>query len=306
MTTIFKYILLAFVAVSFACEDKINPELADAPAVLVVDAWINNSSQTQVIKLSRSQPYFENLLPTGLSGATVTISGNDGTTYDFDDNNDGTYSWTPQVDESFGTIGSEYTLLIDVDGEQLQATSMMGRVPVIDSVTFRYEEEGIVLPESYFGEFWARDPVGSGDTYWIKTYKNGELLNKPSEINIAFDAGFSAGGNLDGIVFIPPIRDAINPFDQDENDDFLSPYVDGDSIYIEVHSITEPAYDFLTQVRLQTDRPGGFAELFAEPLSNVSTNITSNSETAVLGFFTVSAVVGDGLRLDISTVDKEG
>jgi hypothetical protein len=51
-------------------------------------------------------------------------------------------------------------------------------------------------------------------------------------------------------------------------------------------------------VAIQTDRPGGFAELFSTPLANVSTNITNanvNGSKAV-GFFNVSAVSSAGKK----------
>ena len=63
----------------------------------------------------------------------------------------------------------------------------------IDSITFRFEKGNSFFPDSYFGQLYARDFTGPGDTYWIKTWKNGTFLNKPNEINIAYDAGFSAG-----------------------------------------------------------------------------------------------------------------
>ena len=103
---------------------------------------------------------------------------------------------------------------------------------------------------------------------------------------------------MDGSIFIRPIRDAVNPF-EDEDGTFLSPYSPGDSIYVELHSISNEAFFFLNEVRLQTDRPGGFAELFASPLSNVPSNIVStNEETDVLGFFTVSGVSALGRRFE--------
>ncbi len=99
-------------------------------------------------------------------------------------------------------------------------------------------------------------------------------MNNPDEINIAFDAGFSEGGNIDGLLFIPPIRDTINPFDEEDNE-FLSPFADGDDVEVEIYSITNEAFIFLNEMALQINRPGGFAELFATPLSNVPTNIVS-------------------------------
>jgi hypothetical protein len=172
-------------------------------------------------------------------------------------------------------------------------------VPQIDSISFIFEEANAFFPDSYQAEFWATDPIGSGDTYWIKAYKNDTLLLKPGEINIAYDAGFSAGGNLDGVTFISPIRRGINPFDVDEDDAPISPYDEGDSVFVEIHSISPAAFNFLNQVVIQIDRPGGFSELFASPLANVSTNINNVNPKGkqVVGFFNVAAISTAGKRL---------
>ena len=291
----------------WSCEDQINPELEDAPPVLVIDAFLDNLDSTQTIRITQTQPYFENTQLLGITGAAVSVSRSSGADLIFTDQGDGRYTWQPTDSEKLGTVGDEYSLNVVIDGQEFTADSRMNRVPDIDSVTFRFEEENLFLPDSYFAEFWSRDPLGSGDTYWIKSYKNGVFLNQPNEINIAFDAGFSEGGNVDGLIFIPPVRDAINPFVEDENDDFMSPFEDGDSVYVEIYSITNETFDFLNEVRTQTDRPGGFAELFATPLSNVNSNIRYIGEgeaPIVLGFFNVSAVTGMGKTLDVSQVPK--
>ena len=147
-------------------------------------------------------------------------------------------------------------------------------------------------------EFWATDPLGPGDAYWIRTFKNGLLLNKPSELNIAFDAGFSIGGQSDGVTFITPIRRRINPNEQDEDGVPLNPIENGDSLQVQIHSITPQAFTYLNEVAIQTDRPGGFQELFATPLANVSTNVinTNANGSKVLGFFNVAAVSAAGKR----------
>jgi cobyrinic acid a,c-diamide synthase len=74
----------------------------------------------------------------------------------------------------------------------------------------------------------------------------------------------------------------------------------GDSVYVEIHSITPEAFNFLNQVVIQIDRPGGFSELFAAPLANVSTNISNMNSNGkpVVGFFCVSAVSTAGKRLE--------
>jgi len=281
------------------CEDDIFPSLDQTDPQVVVDAWITNKPETQRIYLSTTLPYFEAEQPPVVTGATVSIIDNDGKVFGFIENEPGIYEWIPNAtDTVFGTIGNSYTLNIITDTLTISAVSTLNRVPIVDSVTFEFEEEDSFFPEGYYGEFFARDPIGPGDTYWIKSFKNGNYLNKPEELNIAFDAGFSEGGNIDGLIFIPPIRDAVNPFDLDEDDEIIVPYIPGDSLYVEIHSISNDAFFFLNELGIQTNRPGGFGEFFAVPLANLPSNIQSNSERSVLGFFNVAAVSGLGARVE--------
>ncbi|HEY9045849.1 MAG TPA: DUF4249 domain-containing protein [Ohtaekwangia sp.] len=287
----------------FSCEETINPALEDADPMLVVDAWLNDKVEDQIVTLTWSQPYLQNELPPAATGASVTLT-YDGGAINFteDAGTPGTYRWVATEATSkdvFGTIGRDYKLTVSIGEETYEAVSRINRTTPIDSITFKFEERDPQYPDnSYTAEFWATDPVGKGDTYWIRAYKNKVALLKPSEITVAYDAGFSAGGNFDGVTFLPPLR-SVNPDEEDENDNPISPYEPGDSVYVEIHSVTLAAYNFLNEVVTQTDRPGGFAELFSTPLANVSTNIvnTNPKGTKALGFFNVAAVKGMGKKL---------
>jgi hypothetical protein len=285
-----------------SCEDEISPELEKADPILVIDAWLTDIPGSQVITITETQPYFDKVLPPGVSGATVSVVDNEGNTFLFQEDAavKGNYVWTPIASEVIGTIGRTFNLVVEVGGETFVASSRMGRVPTIDSLTFTFEEKNSITPDMYLAEFWARDFMGPNDTYRIKAWKNGVLLNKPSELNLAYDAGFSAGGNFDGVVFATPIRQGVNPFEEDDNNELLSPYMPGDSIYVELHSITLEAFNFLSEVAIQTNRPGGFSELFATPLSNVSTNIFNENPNGkpVLGFFNVASVSALGKKFE--------
>jgi len=83
-----------------------------------------------------------------------------------------------------------------------------------------------------------------------------------------------------------PVKACINPTREDES------YELGDTVRVEIHSISQATFDYFIQLQIQTDRPGGFAELFAQPLANLPSNIEvrNNPDLAVLGFFSVSAV----------------
>jgi hypothetical protein len=300
MKSILIYILV-FVSASFfllSCDDVIDPTLEKAGPVLVIDAWLNNADGEQMITLTRSQPYFENSLPSGVSGAVINVTDKNSKVYSFSETEPGVYVWTPAGNEVFGEVGFTYKLSVQVGAETFISEAKMGRAPAIDSITFFLEPGGQFFDDLYQAQFWATDPLGSGDAYWIKTFKNGNQLMKPSEIITAYDAGFSKGGNFSGVPFIYPIRTAINPFDEDKDGRFLSPYLVGDSVYVQIQSVTEAAFNFLNEVRIQTDRPGGFGELFATSLANVSTNITNTNANGskVLGFFNVGEVTGLGRK----------
>lgn len=294
------YILVLASLILYSCEDVINPRLESAEPVLVVDAWINNLVDSQKVILTRTQPYFQNTIPPAVSGATVTITDQNGMIFSFTEDKPGEYVWVPSGNNVFGTIGLTYTLSVQTAGETFVAESRMGRVPAVDSITFFVQKGNQFFNDLYQAEFWAKDPVEPGDVYWIKFFKNGIHQNNPGEIITAYDAGFSKGSNFSGVEFIPPIRRAINPFDTDENNVLLSPYQVGDSVSVQIHALTESAFNFLNEVNIQTNRPGGFGELFSTPLANVATNLrnTNTNGSKVVGFFNVSSVSGLGRKFN--------
>jgi hypothetical protein len=295
-----KILYIALIALGIGCETSISPELKEAEEVLVIDAWLTQKMERQKVTVTRSQPYFDNSFPTLTQGAQVSVEDmNTGEVYDFQEGGD-SYYWDP-AGAPLGVVGHTYRLSVTYGGETFEAFSHLGRVPEVDTIVYKYNSKDFNILESYYSaEFVATDPVGSGDAYWIKAWKNGDYLGKPSEINIAFDAGLSPSQSVDGEVFHQVIRrDFVNPLDPlpDRKNYYHPPYQVGDSLYVEIHSIDPLAFEYLSSVILQTNRPGGFSELFATPLANVMTNLQStdeNSNTNVAGFFNMSAVSSGG------------
>lgn len=287
-----------------ACDDVIDVNTGTSTPVLNIDAWLNNKPGTQTIYLTMTQDYFNNANPPpAASGATVSVTDNRGNVYTFSEDvqsAEGAYRWTPGGGEVLGVTGLTYTLNVNYGGETFQASCRVGRVPAIDSLTYAEWDRPMVRDNGktfYRGEFWATDLPGKGDTYWIRTYKNGVLLSKPSELNVAYDAARVSGSEFDGVTFTTPVRTGINPTETDANDDPVSPVEPGDSLYVEIHSLTEASFNYMNEVLKQTDRNGGIAELFsAVPLANVSTNIVNldGNCSPVVGFFNVSVVSGRG------------
>ena len=287
-------LLLCFLS---SCEDIVQVNLDAGTPQLAVDAWITNEPGEQNIRLNLTQAYFDNGTPTPALEATVVVEDDEGNVYPFiDADKDGDYTWTPNnPSDTLGKIGKQYTLYITYAGENYQAHSQMNRVMPIDSITYELREDDLG-PDGYYAAVYARDFVGTGDCYWIRTYKNEALLRKPADLNIAYDAGFSEGGNIDGLIFITPIREGINPFYQNSDGEFLPPYEEGDSIYVEIFSITQDTFFFLEEVSNQLSNGG----LFAIPSSNVSTNVINltNPDKKAVGYFSASAVSSAGVVIN--------
>lgn len=293
-------LFIAFLASLFiySCQDPIEVELSPTNGQVNVDAWLTDKSEPQVIKLRRVSPYFDASPSPVISGATVKVFDDLGNEFDFTETNEsGNYIWTPSAGATLGEVGREFILGIEIDGKQYGATSIMKRTMPIDSLITRFEEQSLGQPEGYYAEVYARDFTGPGDTYWIKTYKNGDFLNKAREITIAYDAGFTAGGGVDGVSLITPIRQSVNRFpdldDESEDNTDVAPWAIGDSIRVEIHSLNEIAFYFLEQSLTQMTL--GDAGLFAEPPSNVPSNIipiTPSDDPAdqAVGFFNVASV----------------
>lgn len=273
------------------CTDVIVVDIDEVPPQLVVDGWINNKSEAQTIRLTLSQGYFDNTFASGVSTAEILVSEGFSDPKEFVHQGDGNYVWTPAPGETIGSIGSTFYLGIKWNGNIYTSQSTLNRVANVDSIQVEFRTNELGFPDGHYAQFYSRDPVGRGDTYWIKAFKNGAFLNKPSELNIAWDAGFSGGSDSDGIIFISPIREAINRIpdpDTEDNDD-VPPWMPGDEIRVEIHSITNLAFDFLEIARSQMTN--GSNTIFAIPLANTRTNIlTREGEEDALGFFCVSAI----------------
>ena len=102
------------------------------------------------------------------------------------------------------------------------------------------------------------------------------------------------------------LSEIIKPLTFLQGDKIIGQNEKGDSLYVEIHSITYVAFDFLNKVSIQINRPGGFSELFAVSLSNSPTNlvVSNDSSYPVVGFFCISAVDGHGNVLDDVEIEK--
>lgn len=282
-------IITTVISISFfyACQKVINVTLDEGTPQLAVDAFISNNRTTQIIRLTKTAAYFNNAKATPATGAIVRITDNQNNIYNFFDvNNDGNYTWTPAATDTLVRTFTQYNLSITYNGETYFANSTAFPVPPIDSIRYREEKGKPGTPKGYYPAFYAIDIPGMTNFYWVRSYKNSVRYNEPSLITLSQDGAFNGNG-ADGFLFILPIRENIIPRNK--------PLELGDSIGVELISINEDTYSFLTQVQTQTQNGG----LFATPPANVSSNIkNTTSSTKAVGFFNVGMIATNGIRVN--------
>ncbi len=270
------------------CTDPIALQTDFETPQLVVDAWLTDASTPQTIRLTLSQDFYANRLPTGVEDAEVIVCNgldvND--CFPFVHQDSGRYVWTPAAGETLGAVGDDFVLGIQRGEERYASQTRMNRVPAIDSISIQFEEARIGLDSGRYAQIYARDFVGLGDAYLIRTTINDTLLNRPSELNLAFDATFDAGSATDGIAFIFPIRFSINKTD---DDGAFVPLVGGDKVQVDIWSLSPEAFLYLSVARDQIQN--GDNGIFQIPVANSPGNIFNvDNGPAALGVFNVAAV----------------
>jgi hypothetical protein len=276
------FFFILFVVFLSACEDVVRVDLAPSRPQLVVDAFIANQNAPQTIRLTSTTPYFNTATPL-VQGAEVVVENlTQNRRFIFTPTGqNGEYCWQPIGNERLGNIGDNFRLIVSYQGITYTATSPLNRTTTVDSITYEFRERANIGndKEGYYAQFYGSDLPGQDDFYWIRAYKNGKPITKPTLINYAFNAvRGGAGAGADGFVFIPPIRNRIT--------DSQDPYQVGDEVRVEIWSINRATYLFLEQAENQINNSG----LFARPLENTRTNIISppNAPLPALGWFCVS------------------
>lgn len=282
--------LTAFVFLAFiqtACEDIIEVDVEQKQKKLVVDAFIDNQLQTQTIRLTESIPFFDlpGTEPPVTTATVVLADTGTGKIFPFIHDSMGYYRWNPnELSGDTLTVGSSYALFIIENGDTVVGvTKLYPTADRIDSLrTIPTKGNGPpFIDTGRYCEIFAYDLPGIGNHYWLKTFRNDTLLSDINNLNIAQDMGNNSNGQ-DGDLFIYPVR-----FSQ--LNEFLRPYVDGEKVRVEIHSISREAY-YWFQLIVNESNNGG---LFATPPVNIMSNLfylNQNPKRGIAGFFNVAAV----------------
>ncbi|WP_228237799.1 DUF4249 domain-containing protein [Allomuricauda sp. M10] len=253
--------LLTLIGLLNSCTKVIDVDVPNGGARLVVDASINwqkdTSGETQTIHLRESTSYFNSNPDVPVIGASVTVTKeNDGSTFVFDDQNNGSYTATDFVPE----LNASYTLEILYNGNSYTATETLIAAPDINRIVQTIEgsdDDKEIQLQLFF------DDPGAVENYYL-----GEFI--PSNLPIPSLA-----------VISDEFTDGNENFIENDNEN----YVAGATVAINLYGISQRYYDYLNIFIQQSgsDENGPFPTTPVQLKGNC-TNINDPNEE-VLGFF---------------------
>ncbi len=255
-----------------SCTDVIDIEVSEATPRLVIEASMDWEKGTlgnfQVVKLRMSTPYFDNLVETLVTGASVkVINDADQTEVQFTDMNNGNYS----TDNFVPVMGQSYTLMVNYDGDLYLASETMTSVSVISAV-FQSTENGFLKDALEVNiEFF--DPEGIENFYLSKFQRRGDKFQTLIDIKDEFTDGNKMS------IFYEKIED------EDTGETEFEP---GDVVDISLLGLSEPYYNYIKLLIQQSQGGGPFSTIPAEIKGNCVNQ--SNPENYAFGYFRLSEV----------------
>lgn len=250
----------------FSCEDVIDVNLEQGPALLAVDGVINNR-EGATVRLNLTSPYLNNDRLPLVDNATVELIDDRGNKQSLYQPSPGVYRTVDYKAE----VGHSYTLHILYNGEEYQARTEVKRVPPVDSLTYRLEKDRLGRDDGIYVFYYGPEFPGVGDFVRVKVFRNDELLNKTANL----------------IIFTDRLVDGNYLADLELN--FNKAFEIGDKVRCEVLSLTEDAYFFYQELSTQVNNQG----IFANAPSNIRTNVLNvnpNSGKKAVGYFIGSAI----------------
>jgi hypothetical protein len=267
---------MIFVIILASCESAVEVDTKVGTPQYSVDAIINTLAEEQKISLIKTGDIQGLQQVKRIETARITITNDQGKVYNFTHSENGEY--TLPASEADFNLNNSYDLLIETDDATFTSSSILRRVPEIDSVGWYVEDNDV--DSLIVAEFFATDLEGTGDRYWVQGFVNDSLINQDGFAR-AWDASPSPGIEFDNVLLALPIRFAITPTSS-EIDETLEI---GDELQVNFYSTSNDLSDFMTIVSEQINNQGIFATIPATPLTNIL-NIDENGERP-LGWFEV-------------------
>jgi len=261
-----------------SCQEEVHLDFGNTPKKPVIEAiWTDDASENHV-KITYTRDYYDTLDNEVAKNASVSIKDNtSGETVDFMFIDELGY-YLP-LNDQVAVTGHQYTLQVLLDGNEYTSEGITQEPPILDSITYAFEEERFFADEGYFLTLYGKIPFEEGNFYRLLLTRNDTLLNSSNDYFL-FDDTF--GNNILDNGF------ELNGFAFEEND----------KVKLQLIRLNENAYDYLNQFVSLLFNDGG---LFSPPPENPKSNIVaSNGVGQVLGYFMTGIVISKTITIEVS------
>ncbi|MBS1609606.1 MAG: DUF4249 domain-containing protein [Bacteroidetes bacterium] len=304
-------LLMPMIVFFFSCKEKYVPSVANSNLnYLTVDGFLNNSSDSAFIRLSRTRNLDSSLLNSGENGAELTIEDSSGNAiYYFRQlNNNGMYT-LPGMNLN---VNNKYKLRIKTvsGGEYLTDEIPVLRTPPIDSISWKKSDKGVTIYTN------THDPLNN-TKYYRWNYTETWQYHSTYISRLKYDSTslpYKVSGRPDSEFLYTcwieqNSKDLLLATSTKLSQDVISEnpirFISNNSIELSVkysiaarqYALTKAAYEYLQNLKKNTEQTGSIFD--AQP-SELKGNIhsVSNPNEPVLGYITISSV--DSARIYIS------
>lgn len=284
MKTLVKNILALGLFIGLlSCEETITIDTSSTDNKVVIEGLVTNVQGQSYVKLSRNRNFYDAGSTGRITDAEVSVmtSGGEQIVFIHNPNSEAGKEGYYYPNANFaGSIGSSYTLNVEVEGETYTATDTMLPVTPIDSMVVRLNEDQFEDPDDpgrYYAVFmFAKEPQDRVDYYLFKFYRNGELLlDWPTDVYVFDDE--TLGESIDDV-------------------EIAGYYAEGDQVKAEIYSLSRRGFVFYSDLSTLLNNDGG---MFSPPPANPRNNLNNGA----MGYFQVSAV--NSMEITVTPPDED-
>jgi hypothetical protein len=246
--------LLSLLLASTGCEKVVNLDLKTSSSQLVIEGNLVDDNRPCQVSLSTSANYTDASTFAPVTGAVITLADNAGSTETLREATPGQYVGATIK----GVPGRTYTLRVETGGSSYVAVSTLpARVVPFEKLSTQLSPVGndnIQAVVDY------TDPVGLGNSYLFRQYRNGRINNAIFVQNDQF---------TDGKHITQTLRTSGRPNDPNDPNN-LNKLVSGDSLQVEMQNIDPNVYEYFRTLNQILTVGGAPSTTPANPKSNFS------------------------------------
>lgn len=234
-----------------ACKKDIEIDYRQVSPLYAVEASVSNEGMQA--RISQTNDMDDNTTTSDISGATVVITGSDGTSVTLPYVSKGIYK-----SRTTGIPGVTYTIDIQIDGHHFTSSSTMQKMPTINQFHFIWKT--IMKERFQMAELLFQDIANEENWYFVHLYRNGK--------------GFRWGVKRDDVDPNKELQQLFS-FAREGSDD-KDLLVEGDRMHLELRSIDQKTYDYFYSMQM---------------MDNTGTNPIQNFTGGCLGYFSAYSQV---------------